>query len=111
MSGSKYRPDLSWADVEAVIQDLYAAEGRDVLFHVKPDTRLRERAYLTVISYTRDATALGSEEYSTRHPYDPRNPSRIYSQLVRALYDHHTAYESDPWAWDARRRRLARGED
>lgn len=111
MSGSKYRPDMSWTDVELMIEEQFHTWGRDVLFHVKPDPSLRERAYLTVISYSRYGTATGSSEYFTRHPFDPRNPSRVYSQLIRALFDHLASYEADPWAWDARRRAQARGEE
>lgn len=110
MTKNKYRPDVSWADVEAMIADNYTRAGREVLFHVKPQANLTTRGYLTVICYPLGTAAGDAEAYATRHPFDPRNVSRLYSQFLRALYDHHVAWEADPWAWDASRRRRARGE-
>ena len=110
MSKNKYRPDVSWADVEAMIADDYTRAGREVLFHVKPQVDLTERCYLTVICYPLGTSAGDLLAFATRHPFDPRHVTRLYSQLLRALYDHHVAWESDPWAWDPPRRRRARGE-
>lgn len=110
MSGHKYRSDVSWGDIEECIRDWYTEQGRGVEFHIKPEPGLKERAFLTVVSYEIASIAQGSTAYSTRHPFDPRQPTRLYSQLLRALFEHHSAYEADPWAWGPERRRRARGE-
>lgn len=110
MTRHKYRTDVSWADIEECIRDWFTEQGRGVEWHLKPEPGLRERAHLTVVSYWLATTARGATAYSTRHPFDPRQPSRLYSQLLRALFDHYSAYEADPWAWDPERRARARGE-
>ena len=44
------------------------------------------------------------------HPITPRRSHYLYSQILRALFDHYTRLETDAWAWPASRRKAARGE-
>ena len=110
MPRDKYAHEVSWEAVEQVCREWLAGDHQAVRLTITFADGYPERCYLEVTTHPAGGTFLHEDAYTTRHPITPRRSHYLYGQVLRALFDHHTRLESDPWAWPAARRKAARGE-
>lgn len=102
--------NITWVDIAEWEYGCLRPLGLTFTWRIVRQHNLVSGAYQEVTLHPLGTAASDRQAYTHRAACDPRNPMRLYPQLLRVLVEALAAYEAEPWLWSPERRRAARGE-